>query len=54
MLRAPGRGDSVSRIAEGRVVSEPTVRTQVRAVLQKLGVTSQLEAVARARVADRE
>ena len=54
VLRALGPGDSVSRIAEKRVVSEATVRTQVRAVLQKLGVTSQLEAVARARAADWE
>lgn len=54
VLRALARGDSVSRIAERRFVSEATVRTQVRAVLQKLGVTSQLEAVARARAADWE
>lgn len=39
-------GQSVARIAAAWYVSEATVRTQVRAVLQKLGVNSQLEAVA--------
>ena len=39
-------GDSVGRIAAESVVSEATVRTQVRAILNKLGVNSQLEAVA--------
>ena len=39
-------GQSVARIAAAWYVSETTVRTQVRAVLQKLGVNSQLEAVA--------
>jgi len=39
-----GRG--VREIALLRVVSEHTVRTQVRAVLTKLGVSSQVEAVA--------
>lgn len=48
VLRALARGESVSRIAAKRFVSEATVRTQVRAILLKLDVTSQLEAVARA------
>lgn len=39
-------GASVARISAACYVSVPTVRTQVRAVLQKLGVHSQLEAVA--------
>jgi two-component system, NarL family, nitrate/nitrite response regulator NarL len=39
-------GQSVARISAACYVSETTVRTQVRAVLQKLGVNSQLEAVA--------
>jgi two-component system, NarL family, nitrate/nitrite response regulator NarL len=39
-------GQSVARISAAWYVSEATVRTQVRAVLQKLGVNSQLEAVA--------
>jgi two-component system, NarL family, nitrate/nitrite response regulator NarL len=38
----------VSRIAEIWVVSEATVRSQVHAVLSKLAVRSQLEAVAAA------
>jgi two-component system, NarL family, nitrate/nitrite response regulator NarL len=37
------------RIAQRDVVSLTTVRSQIRAILQKLGVNSQLEAVARAR-----
>lgn len=41
-------GKSVERIAKDSYVSEATVRTQVRAVLVKLGVNSQLEAVAKA------
>ena len=41
-------GESVTSIAAGWVVSVPTVRTQVRAILQKLDVGSQLEAVAQA------
>ena len=39
-------GKRVQTIAEHYVVSVATVRTQVRAVLTKLAVTSQLEAVA--------
>jgi DNA-binding NarL/FixJ family response regulator len=42
-------GRSVDRIAETSFVSSDTVRTQVRAILTKLGVNSQLEAVAMAR-----
>lgn len=45
MLQA---GKSVDRIAAECFVSEATVRTQVRAILTKLGVNSQLEAVAMA------
>jgi DNA-binding NarL/FixJ family response regulator len=41
-------GNSVGTIAAQWVVSEATVRTQVRGVLTKLGATSQLEAVAMA------
>lgn len=40
------RGESVTSIAQGSVVSVATVRSQVRAILTKLGVRSQLEAVA--------
>jgi DNA-binding NarL/FixJ family response regulator len=36
-------------VAAGWVLSEATVRTQVRGVLTKLGVTTQLAAVALAR-----
>jgi two-component system, NarL family, nitrate/nitrite response regulator NarL len=39
-------GQTVARISAACYVSEATVRTQVRAVLHKLGVNSQLEAVA--------
>lgn len=39
-------GQSASDIASNRFVSLPTVRTQIKAVLTKLGVNSQLEAVA--------
>ena len=42
------RGAPVERIAAGSFVSPSTVRTQVRAILVKLGVRSQLEAVAMA------
>lgn len=38
-------GDTVSDIARAGVVSEATVRTQIRSILGKLGVTSQLGAV---------
>ena len=49
VLQALADGRSVAEIARDWVVSEATVRTQVRAVLTKLGVTSQLAAVAAAR-----
>lgn len=49
VLRALGAGQSVRRIARDWYVSEATVRSQVRGVLTKLGVSSQLEAVAQAR-----
>lgn len=48
ILRQLMAGKSVERIASESVVSEATVRTQVRAILVKLGVRSQLEAVAMA------
>ena len=42
------RGESVDEIATAAFVSVATVRTQVRAILSKLGVSSQLAATARA------
>jgi DNA-binding NarL/FixJ family response regulator len=48
-LLALGEGRSVHEIATEWVVSEATVRTHVRGVLVKLGVASQLAAVAEAR-----
>ena len=48
-LRALGEGRSVNEIASEWVVSESTVRSHVRGVLVKLGVASQLAAVAEAR-----
>lgn len=42
-------GRDVAEIAQDAVVSVATVRSQVRGVLTKLGVSSQLQAVARAR-----
>ena len=49
MLRSLGDGHSVAAIARRCYVAEATVRSQVRGVLTKLGVGSQLEAVALAR-----
>ena len=49
VLEALVDGTAVREMAEGWFVSEATVRSQVRGVLMKLGVNSQLEAVARAR-----
>ena len=46
VLQLLGAGLSVRRIADLRGVAETTVRTQVKAVLRKLEVTSQLAAVA--------
>lgn len=48
VLHALRQGMSVAHIAAEWVVSEATVRTQVRGILMKLGVSSQLEAVAHA------
>jgi DNA-binding NarL/FixJ family response regulator len=45
-------GQQVSEIARGRFVSESTVRTQVKAILAKLQVGSQLTAVGLAHRAD--
>jgi DNA-binding NarL/FixJ family response regulator len=39
----------VREVAQDAFVSEATVRTQVKSILAKLGVTSQLAAVAMAR-----
>lgn len=44
-------GDSAEEIAAARVVSVATTRTQIQAILRKLGVNSQLAAVAAAREA---
>jgi DNA-binding NarL/FixJ family response regulator len=46
VLRMLAEGHRAQAVAEDFVVSLATVRTQIRAVLTKLGVTSQLEAVA--------
>ncbi len=46
VLRALASGSGVARIAAAWCVSEATVRSQVRGVLTKLGVNTQLEAVA--------
>ena len=45
VLRELTRGRAVAEIARSSVVSEATVRSQVRCILTKLGVRSQLEAV---------
>lgn len=42
-------GHSAATIAASSIVSEATVRSQIRAILDKLGVVSQLQAVAAAR-----
>jgi DNA-binding NarL/FixJ family response regulator len=49
VLFALAAGMPAAAIAAAGYVSEATVRTQIRAVLTKLGVTSQLQAVALAR-----
>lgn len=49
VLRALCEGRAVEEIARDAVVSVSTVRSQVRAVLRKLGVNSQLAATALAR-----
>lgn len=51
VLAQLGQGKCVEAIAKEWVVSPATVRTQVRGVLTKLDVTSQLAAVAKARAA---
>lgn len=45
------RGKAADAIAEESVVSVATIRTQIRSILAKLGVNSQLAAVARAQQA---
>lgn len=45
-------GWTAGAIARDRVVSTATVRSQIRSILNKLGVSSQLAAVAMARAAD--
>jgi len=49
VLAAVVQGESAAAIASGSQVSVTTVRTQIRAILVKLGVGSQLQAVALAR-----
>jgi DNA-binding NarL/FixJ family response regulator len=51
VLEALAQGKSVEAIATEWVVSPATVRTQVRGILTKLDVNSQLAAVAKARAA---
>lgn len=51
VLHAMAAGLAAAGIAAASYVSEATVRTQIRAVLTKLGVSSQLQAVALARSA---
>lgn len=46
------RGKQADTIAEEHYVSVATIRSQIRSILQKLGVSSQLAAVAMAREAD--
>ena len=46
MLALLAAGHRAQAVADRFVVSLATVRTQIRAVLTKLGVSSQLEAVA--------
>lgn len=51
VLAALMDGKAADTIAEESVVSVATIRTQIRSILAKLGVNSQLQAVARARQA---
>ena len=46
VLTGLAQGQRAETLAEAAVVSEATVRSQIRSVLAKLGVNSQLEAVA--------
>lgn len=48
VLRLLSRGKPAKKISEELSLSETTVRNHIRALLQALGVCSQLEAVARA------
>lgn len=52
VLRALMNGRSAAEIARDAVVSEATVRTQIRSILTKLGVRSQLAAVSLAQRAN--
>lgn len=52
VLRALAEGQTVARISRTSYVSEATVPSQVSAVLTKLGVSSQLEAVTLTEAAD--
>ena len=45
MLAAICEGQSAAEIADSSYVSLATVRSQIRAILLKLGVTSQLAAI---------
>lgn len=51
VLAALGDGGSVDSIASASFVERSTVKTQVHAILTKLGVSSQIEAIAMARKA---
>ncbi len=51
MLAGLMAGHGVADLAEHHVVSVETVRSQIKSVLRKLGVSSQLQAVARAHAA---
>jgi DNA-binding NarL/FixJ family response regulator len=53
VLELLAQGHRAAEIAQHFVVSMPTVRTQIRAILTKLQVNSQLEAVALVRQAPR-
>jgi DNA-binding CsgD family transcriptional regulator len=46
VLAGLAQGQRAESLAAAAVVSEATVRSQIRSVLAKLGVNSQLEAVA--------
>lgn len=48
VLRAIATGDTAEEVAASSYVSISTVRSQIRAILQKLGVNSQVQAIAAA------